>query len=74
MGIISNNLKKNFGPDIFKNISISCTDSPPFFYMEAKFGTLEKNDKKKQLTSIEIKFFRRTNCTPFLDNERDEEI
>jgi len=30
-----------------------------FFYMEAKFGPLEKKNKK-QLTSIEMKCFRQT--------------
>jgi hypothetical protein len=30
----------------------------PFFYMESKFGPSDK--RIKQLTSIEMKFFRRT--------------
>ena len=47
----------------------------PFFYMKAKFEPLEKkNDKLKQLTTIEPRFFRRTAvCTPF-DHKRNEDV
>jgi len=31
----------------------------PFFYVDGKYGPLEKKDEKR-LTSAEIKFFRRT--------------
>ena len=40
----------------------------PFFYMEAKFGPLKKKDKLKQLTTIELKFFRRTAARTFFDH------
>ena len=36
----------------------------PFFYIEAKFGPLEKRDKKR-LTSIEMKIFGKAGCTLF---------
>jgi len=45
----------------------------PFFYMEAKFGPLEKKIKK-WLTSIEIKLFRRTAGYTLFDHKRNEEI
>jgi len=40
--------------------------------MEAKFGPLEKNDLKR-LTSVEMKFFRRTAEYTLLDHKRNDE-
>jgi len=40
----------------------------PFFYMEAKFGPLEKRIKKL-LASVEMKIFKRTARYIFLDHK-----
>jgi hypothetical protein len=42
----------------------------PFFYKEAKFGSLEEKDKKR-LTSKEMKIFRRTAWYTLLDHENN---
>ena len=44
----------------------------PIFYMEAKFGPLDKKDKKL-LTSVEMKFFT-TAGTPFLTTKGMKKI
>jgi hypothetical protein len=44
-----------------------------FFDLEAKFGSLEKKDKIR-LTSIEMKFFRRSAGYTLFDHKRNEEI
>jgi hypothetical protein len=45
----------------------------PFFLMEAKFGTLEKKDKKPVDISGE-EFFRRTAGNTLFDHKSNEEI
>ena len=46
----------------------------PVFYKEAKFGPLEKDKKKKLLTSMEMKFFRRTEGYTLFDHKSNEYI
>jgi hypothetical protein len=57
MEILNNTFKPNLSLQIFKDKRIHWL--PPFFYKEAKFGPLEKKNKKCW-TSIEVTFFRRT--------------
>jgi len=45
----------------------------PFYYVEAKFGSLEKKDKTR-LASIDMKFFRRTAEYALFGHKRNEEI
>jgi hypothetical protein len=42
--------------------------------MEAKIGPLEETDTKKRLTSIDMKFFRRTATDTRFDRKRNYEI
>jgi hypothetical protein len=44
-----------------------------FFYIEAKFGPLDKRIKKR-LTSVELKFFRRTAGYTLFDHKINEKI
>ena len=61
-----NNSKTDFGPEIFENEKKYIMHwLSPFFYTEAKFESLQKEDTK-QLATIEMKFFRITAGTPFL--------
>jgi predicted acetyltransferase len=62
-----------FGLEIFQKLKYLTQWMSPFFYMETKFGPLEKKNKNL-LTLMEMKIFRRTSgCTDF-DRKRNEEI
>jgi len=58
-------LKHHFNQLWYKNFQEANWLSP-FLYTEAKFGPLEKRIKKKRLTSMEAKFFRKNSwVNPF---------
>jgi hypothetical protein len=46
----------------------------PLYYMGVKFGPSDKRIKKKLLTSVEIKFFRKTVGYTLFDHEINEKI
>jgi len=74
LGILQNTFKPTLVQK-FSVIQVHNALSLPTLYMKAKFGPVEKIiKKKKSLTSIEMKFFRRIVGTPFFDHKRHEDI
>ena len=71
MGILNNTLKPTLAHR-FSTIRVYNALVLPFFYMESKFGALEKKIKTIEINQDEA--FRRTARYALLDHKRNEEI
>jgi hypothetical protein len=69
LGIL-NNIFKPTMVQKFSRIKYIRSKLLPFFYMDVKFGPLEK--RIKHLASIEITFFTRTVCYASFDHKSNE--
>jgi hypothetical protein len=72
MGIVNNTFKLTLVQQ-YSRIKVSNALLLLLFYMEAKSVPQEKMDKKL-LTSVEIKFFRRTAVYTLFDHKSNEKI